>query len=349
MENEASNTRRSSRRSAPKYPIIPEMRISVINMYFKGIPAKRIATQLSLKISSVYNIIRLAKTDNRVLPKKRGGNRRSILNIEQRNAIRSWVDENPTITLKKMCIKFEENFNFRVDDNTIDRALLQFHYSLKRLVVVPVARNSSANIELRYIFAQRFNEYLFTFSDNNFVFVDEVGFSVSSRTKRGRSLVGTVAYTEIASIRSRNISVIAAATKYGMLDYKINNSPVNGENFKDYIIFLKSKCTEKGILDPIFVIDNARIHHYSGVVEMVNELNLLMFYLPPYSPMLNIIENCFAKWKNFVVRKEARNEQELLRIIDSGFNVISSEDCNGFFRKLLRTVERCRLREEFNE
>ena len=70
-------------------------------------------------------------------------------------------------------------------------------------------------------------------------------------------------------------------------------------------------CTSKEIINPIFIADNARIHHYSGVKELIASLQLKVVYLPPYSPFLNPIKNIFSVWKNLVIRGEAKSENEL--------------------------------------
>ena len=59
-------------------------------------------------------------------------------------------------------------------------------------------------------------------------FLDEDGFAVSSRAKRGRSLIGSSAIVPVQAIRSRNISVIAACNSNEMLNFVINDRPVNG-------------------------------------------------------------------------------------------------------------------------
>ena len=60
--------------------------------------------------------------------------------------------------------------------------------------------------------------------------------------------------------------------------------------------------------------------------------------LPPYSPFLNIIENCFSKWKNFVSRTNCNSADELFIEISRGYEMISEEDCAGFYRKMLRNL-----------
>ena len=37
----------------------------------------------------------------------------------------------------------------------------------------------------------------------------------------------------------------------------------------------------------IIIMDNATIHHVHGVVELLESLGVLVYFLPPYSPDLN--------------------------------------------------------------
>ena len=119
-----------------------------------------------------------------------------------------------------------------------------------------------------------------------------------------------------------------------MVDYVVNYRPINGEDFKSFLSNLKTKCLSIGISNPIFFMDNTRIHYYSGVKEIIESQNLSILYLPTYSPFLNPIENCFSKWKNSVKRGNATSETELFGLINSGFSSINMDDCDGYFRNI---------------
>ena len=108
--------------------------------------------------------------------------------------------------------------------------------------------------------------------------------------------------------------------------------------FKAFLLDLKIKCLEKGFTDPVFVLDNARIHHYTGLNDVIRDNGIRMFYLPPYSPFLNPIENIFSVWKNIVIRQRCCNETQLKSATDSGFDQIPTENCDAFYRKILRYV-----------
>ncbi|KAF7690771.1 hypothetical protein CDIK_2648, partial [Cucumispora dikerogammari] len=87
--------------------------------------------------STVNRIIKLFRETGKTESNKRGGNRRTILNINQKAYIRYLVDANPSITLNAIVLKIQETFQPTIDDNIVDRCLKQFHYSLKQLVVLP--------------------------------------------------------------------------------------------------------------------------------------------------------------------------------------------------------------------
>ncbi|KAF7689077.1 hypothetical protein CDIK_2903, partial [Cucumispora dikerogammari] len=149
--------------------------------------------------------------------------------------------------------------------------------------------------------------------------------------------------------RSRNISVVAAVSKRGVLYHKIRNTAFNGESFKSSLIELNTVCLDKGILNPVFILDNCRIHHYLGLKETIESLNLTLLYLPPYSPFLNPIENVFSVWKNAVIRTGCKNEEELYSVISSTFLEIEPSVCEAFYRKMLRYLNKSANREIINE
>ncbi|KRH95030.1 hypothetical protein M153_500003141 [Pseudoloma neurophilia] len=74
-----------------------------------------------------------------------------------------------------------------------------------------------------------------------------------------------------------------------------------------------------------------------------------ILFLPPYSPFLNIIENCFSKWKNQVKRSNSNTVQELLTAINTELNCITQSDLQGYYRKMISYLPRCRNGEEILE
>ncbi|KAF7686049.1 hypothetical protein CDIK_3202 [Cucumispora dikerogammari] len=228
--------------------------------------------------------------------------------------------------------------NKTVSLSTIDKCIREFHYTLKDITIVPERRNIDSTIATRLEYARKFREIEIEYEDKNVVFIDEVGFCYSARTKMGRSVVGTSAYVNVPAVRTRNISVLAAINKYEFLFLKTHDSPLNGETFKTGLVELRYKCLEKKISNSIFILDNARIHHYTHLISSLDEMRIKLLLLPPYSPFLKPIENCFSKWKYFVIRSQAKNKAELKMYILEGFDCISQSDCDGYYRKMLEML-----------
>lgn len=326
-----------------------EDRMKILNKFNQCMSNTDIATSLELNYSAVSKIIKNYQKTGVLNAKAKGGDNRSKLSQEQKMAIRCWVDENCLITLNEMRLRVIETFNLTVSCSTIDRCLKEFHYTVKQVVTIPKQRNSENTIQKRYEYSQKFRNLEVSRPTEEFIFVDEVGFTVSSRPKRGRSLIGTKAITTVPAVRTRNISVFAAMNRNEMVFYKIQDRPFKSEDFKTSLLELKTKCFEKGLVSPLFFMDNASIHHSNLLTLALAETDISIEYLPPYSPMLNPIECSFSKWKNYVIRGSARNEHELKSLIDGGFGIITSSDCDGFYRKMLYSIIKSERMEEIEE
>ena len=56
-----------------------------------------------------------------------------------------------------------------------------------------------------------------------------------------------------------------------------------------------------------------------------------MFYLPPYSPDLNPIEEAFAKLKALLRKAGARTREALLEAMGRALDAVTVRDARGFF------------------
>ena len=154
-----------------------------------------------------------------------------------------WVDDDCLLTLNQLRVKVADVYNIQVSNSCIDRVLRNFHYTIK-VDTIPDARNRSSTIEQRFKYSIRFRDLEQEIPIENFIFVDEVGFS---RPKRGRAVAGQRATTPVPFSRSRNISVVAAMTKNGMLYNKVHDTAVTGQDFQLCLDEIKNICIERNI------------------------------------------------------------------------------------------------------
>ncbi|KAG0434888.1 hypothetical protein DMUE_4989, partial [Dictyocoela muelleri] len=181
--------------------------------------------------STVRYIIQKYKVTGTIVQSAKGSDKRSKLTQNEKAGVISKVNENPTMTLKQLQFFVASQYNKTGDDNIVDGILKTCHYSLKRITPIPVARNTEAAIIKRFDYSTDFTNCSYNLDDANFIFIDEVEFQVATRTKRSRSKIGTSVSIETAAVRTRNISIIASASKNGMIYYKNNIIAVNGINF----------------------------------------------------------------------------------------------------------------------
>ena len=82
----------------------------------------------------------------------------------------------------------------------------------------------------------------------------------------------------------------------------------------------------------IVVWDNLGAHHRVQVHAAVREAGCEVWFLPPYSPDLNPIEECFSKLKAWLRHARARSVDALVDAIGVGFERVSRSDALGWFR-----------------
>ena len=327
-----------------------EDRERIIAANENGYSTTLIAEMLSINRSTVYSILKKYWKTGEIEAQRRGGVKQKKLTNAAVIHIQSWIDEDCSISLKKLKSKVLERHGIEVSTSTIARAIKGFNYSFKRVKLLPARRNNSNTVAERKEYALSYNRCTQRLPQALIIFIDEVGFNVSMRTMMGRSEVGTAATKVVPQLRSRNISIVCAMNRTGILHYISRNRAINQEVFVDFIRQLKENLNGDNIgHPPLLIMDNVAFHKCTAVREAIIEEGCEVKYLPPYSPFLNPIENLFSKWKTIVKRANPQNEGELMTAIQQGASLITSQDCDGYFCNMYRYIEKCVLGEEITD
>ncbi len=110
--------------------------------------------------------------------------------------------------------------------------------------------------------------------------------------------------------------------------------------FADYFV---ERCLQPQLLPfngtnprSVVVLDNARIHHVDRAIQLIEETGAMVLFLPPYSPDIMPIEECFSKVKSYLRSYDCLiqvlNEQELEELILMAFTSVTSTDCLGWMQ-----------------
>ena len=123
--------------------------------------------------------------------------------------------------------------------------------------------------------------------------------------------VGFPAYTDKRSSRS-NARLSISAVTLDSVYFQLSSETTTSASFAAFLqkliqSRLLPSLPEESHVKQVIVLDNASVHRKDTVVEMVaavGEGRVQLLFLPPYSPFLNPMEECFSKWKELVRQSE---------------------------------------------
>ncbi len=133
------------------------------------------------------------------------------------------------------------------------------------------------------------------------VFIDESGFDHRDAMRQyGYSPRGQPCRAVTHLQRGKHLSVIAAMCTDGVIGTQIFEGGVNAKCFQNYMeMELCSSLLPFDGVNPrsVVILDNASIHHADSneVIKQLEQLGVLVYFLPPYSPDLNPIEKIFQQ------------------------------------------------------
>nr|XP_054598092.1 uncharacterized protein LOC129163732 [Nothobranchius furzeri] len=157
------------------------------------------------------------------------GGRERLQSPEQETEILNMVQENNVITLRQIQRKMVEN------NDTFHWTMCRYHLRMKQVYRVPFERNSERVKELRYNYVQRVLELEAAAVEHQLIFIDEVGFNLTKRRKRGRNIIGQCAIVEVPGQRGGNITMCAALGYHGIIHHHATLGPYNSAHLITFL------------------------------------------------------------------------------------------------------------------
>ena len=82
----------------------------------------------------------------------------------------------------------------------------------------------------------------------------------------------------------------------------------------------------------IVVMDNLSSHKVKGVQEAIESAGAEVWYLPPYSPDLNPIEQMWSKVKSVLRALARRTAKTLHRAVGKALRLVTDTECVNYFQ-----------------
>ena len=138
------------------------------------------------------------------------------------------------------------------------------------------------------------------------VFIDETWAKTNMTRTHGRAPRGERLVAKAPHGHWRTLTFLAAL-RHDRIDAPcVIDGPINGESFLAYVEQVLVPTLKPG---DIVIIDNLGSHKGKAVRRAIRAAGAKLFFLPPYSPDLNPIEQVFAKLKT-LLRKAAERTVE---------------------------------------
>jgi len=107
------------------------------------------------------------------------------------------------------------------------------------------------------------------------------------------------------------------------------DGPINGGSFLAYVEQMLLPALRQG---DIVIIDNLGSHKGKAVRRLIRSVGAKLFFLPPYSPDLNPIEQVFAKLKTLLRKADRRTLEATWRQIGTLLHEFSPRECANYLR-----------------
>jgi transposase len=142
------------------------------------------------------------------------------------------------------------------------------------------------------------------------------------RAPRGQRLVA-----KVPQGRWRTLTFLAALRCNRIDAPCVIDGPINGESFLAYVEQMLVPTLKPG---DIVIIDNLGSHKGKAVRRAIRAAGAKLFFLPPYSPDLNPIEQVFAKLKTLLRKAAERTVEATWRRIGTLLERFTPTECANY-------------------
>jgi transposase len=168
-----------------------------------------------------------------------------------------------------------------------------------------------------------------------FRFIDESGAKTNMVRTRGRCAKGRRLLSSAPAGHWNTTTMIAAIGLEGVHAPFALDGGIDGDAFLIYVEKILLPTLQGG---EIVVLDNLSSHKLPRVAELIESAGAEVWYLPPYSPDFNPIENMWSKVKQILRSIAARTFDGLVDAIRSALERVAASDLLGWFNHCGYTI-----------
>ena len=161
------------------------------------------------------------------------------------------------------------------------------------------------------------------------VFIDETWAKTNMTRTHGRAPRGQRLLARVPHGNWTTMTFLAALRADGITAPCVIDGPINGRIFLAWVVQFLVPTLKPG---DIVVLDNLGSHKSQAVRLAIRQAGAHLFFLPPYSPDLNPIEQVFAKLKTLLRKADERSIAAVWHRIGSLLDPFSQSECQNYIR-----------------
>jgi transposase len=159
------------------------------------------------------------------------------------------------------------------------------------------------------------------------VFIDETWAKTNMTRLHGRCSRGRRLVAKVPHGRWRTLTFLAALRRDRIDAPCVIDGPINGLSFLAYVEQILVPTLNVG---DIVIMDNLGSHKRQAIRHAIRAAGAKLFFLPPYSPDLNPIEQVFAKLKTLLRKAGERTIEATWRRIGTLLDEFAPEECANY-------------------
>lgn len=216
-----------------------------------------------------------------------GRGRKTKLKEEQREQVREWVKQEPK-NLKRVIEKIQKEWGVDVSKDTVKRILKKFEMRWKRMKRgvngEPLSWEYEIKVEKILELKEQEKE-----GEIDLRYLDEAGICLSPYVPYGWQEKGETITIKSRSSSNNRLNILGLMNRKNELEYQLHTQKVTSELIVSFLDQFSQKITQRTVV----IMDQAPIHTSEAMMKKREEWkarNLELFWLPAYSPKLNLIE-----------------------------------------------------------
>jgi transposase len=162
------------------------------------------------------------------------------------------------------------------------------------------------------------------------IFIDETWAKTNMTRLHGRCAKGKRLVAKVPHGHRKTLTFVAGLRCDGIIAPCVFDGPIDAESFLAWIVQFLVPSLRPG---DMVVMDNLSSHKGKAVRHAIRAAGAKLFFLPPYSPDLNPIEQAFSKLKTLLRKANARTIEQVEKCIAKLLTQIDPAECLNYFRE----------------